>query len=245
MTQEPSKKEIDEMITVLANFKFLAAGTMLKKIPNHVPLQVQTKRHFEMEISIESFLFFIISAIDIVFAGINKKMSLNIPSTSVTSKRLVRELKKKKSQKSKIIISELQKYCKAPQHRSTPTTKKTANEYSRKYLNGSLGLDFWSIFENRKGRWFRHTWDRSNSSVWELRRLRNQITHSSLLYQSGDRGTVKSRDAITLHLVNEASKPHEMYFIYNPKKYFSISFADSVNLSHGIGKCLENESKYN
>lgn len=238
MGHVPSKEETSKALEDPVNFKFVAAGTILEKVPNYVPLQLQTRAHFDMELAVESFLFFAVSAMDIVFSEVNKKMSLNIPDTYVTGTRLVRELKKKKPPKSEIIISELEKHCQPPKHMISPTTQESAHEYSEKHLNGSLGLDFWSIFENRMGSWFKHEWDRSSSSLWEIRQLRNQITHGTLLKQSGERGTVKPRDAITVHLVKNATKAHEMHFIYDPKTYFSKAFSDSMELANGIRRNL-------
>jgi len=131
---------------------------------------------------------------------------------------------------------EIQNNIQEPIHSESQTTKDIAMEYSECELGGSLGLDYCSIFENRNGVRFKHSWNREKSFLWELRQLRNQITHGPVLKTGGERGTVPAKDALIIPLKYGAQKPHEMAFIFNPHEYFS----HSLNLiSNHINKILD------
>lgn len=236
MKKSSSKVKLD-LFKKDADFKIQAAKLFLEKLPTQMPLKIEEIDHFKTEINIECFLFMSISAIDISYMKINSSL-LGISNGYITEKSLQCKLKKINSKKTIKVFDILQNHITKPSHMEKSVTKAFANEYSEKFLAGSLGLDFWSKFENRKGNWFMHEWNRDKSSVWEIRKLRNQITHGSILKQSGERGTVMPRDPITLHLTNNSTKTHEMDFIYNPKEYFMKSYNKVLEMLNEINHAL-------
>jgi len=216
-------------------FKIACAEYFLEKIST-IFLSNQDMLHFETEIVIESFLFFMVASLDAFYDEINKKLNLQIDNHNLT-RDLKLKLCNSQSKISDLILIELQKYTQKPNHEEKQITQHYAHDYARKYLNDSRGLDFWERFENRNGVFYEHIWERQNSSLWEIRRLRNQITHSSLIKPSSEIGGF-NRSAISLHFINNANKPHEMHFIFNPSQYFTRSINDVKNLVESIRKII-------
>lgn len=212
---EITKKHID--------FNLKSAQFFLDQIPHEVPLEIHTEERNNAERNSQCFLFFALSSIDSVYGIVNEQMGLGVPSHQISVKKLVEFLSAKTDEKSKNMLLEIQSCTQEPIHSEFQTTKEIAMEYSEHELGGSLGLDYASIFENRNKVFFKHSWNREKSFLWELRQLRNQITHGTVLKTGGERGTVKPRDAIIIRLKYDARKPHEMAFVFNPNDYFSIS----------------------
>ena len=220
----------------IISFKILCAEYFLEKIPNIFPSE-HDPSYFETEMFMESFLFFIVASLDVLYSEINTKLKLGIYDHYLT-RDLETTLEKSELKLSLLILIELQKYTQKPTHEEKQTTREDAHIYAKKYLNDNWGLDFWQRFENRNGVFYEHIWNRQNSSLWEIRRLRNQITHGSTTKQSGEIGGY-NRNALSIHLVNDAYKSHDMHFVFNLHQYFTKCVVDVQNLVKSVRKILE------
>jgi hypothetical protein len=65
-------------------FKLFCAEKHLEEIPTSVPLDVYPQQKVMAEMIMESFLFYGVSALDIMFQEINKKLNLKIKPHKVT-----------------------------------------------------------------------------------------------------------------------------------------------------------------
>lgn len=223
---EKQNKDLEEIWKNPIKFKIIAAKFFLKNIPTIVPLEINLNHRFLAEINIESFLYFSISSVDMAYGKINELLSLGIKPWQVSLKTLSEELQKKNESISQKILLELEKYTSEPTHTELQITKEKASEFAEENLDGILGLEFWSMFENRNGTWYEHNWERSKSSLWELRKLRNIIAHTTILRQSGERGTIPTRDALSIPLTDNPTQVYHRKFVYNPKEYFSNSISN-------------------
>lgn len=225
------------MTSDIVFFKLYCAEYFLKKIPSTLLLTDKAK-YFETQLFIESFLFFIVASLDALYDEINKKLNLGINNYYLT-KCLEDRLSKSTSNTARSILVELQRHTQPPKHNPPKqVTEQYAHDHARKYLDDSWGLDYWERFEKiKKGLFYEHTWNRKHSSLWELRTLRNQIAHGSLIKPSSEMGG-KNRSAISLHLVKNAIKPYDMHFIFNPNQYFLKRFNNTKNLIKNIKQIL-------
>jgi len=225
---------MNEIIKKHIDFNLNSAQFFLDQISSEVPLEIDPEERNNAERNSQCFLFFALSSIDSVYGIVNEQLNLEIPIHQVSVKNLVESLSANTDEQSKQLLLEIQNNIQEPIHSESQTTKDIAIEYSERELGGSLGLDYFSIFENRNGVHFKHSWDRKKSFLWELRQLRNQITHGPVFKTGGERGTVPARDAIIIHLKYGSRKHHEMAFIFNPHEYFSHSLNLISNHIHKI-----------
>jgi len=214
---------MNELTKKYIDFKLKSAQFFLDQIPLEVPLEIFYDEKNNAERNSQCFLFFALGSIDVIYGIINEKLNLKIPTHLLTEKKLINSLSENRTEKAIKILSEIEKYTMEPIHSETQTTKEVAMDFSKQELGGSLGVDYFSIFENRNGVHFMHSWNRENSALWELRKLRNEITHGPFFKTGGERGTVRSRDALIIPMKHGAEQPYEMAFIFNPHDYFSNS----------------------
>jgi len=241
MTQK--KDTISNLRDEGIGFKILAAKFFLEKIPSIVPLEVNVEERLHAEINIESFLFFAIGAIDLLYKKINEKLNLPLPAHAVKLGTLTKELRKviakENSEMAKKLLNEFALYTKEPEYVLKKTTKEIASQYAEDNLNGVMGLEFWTRFENRNGEWFEHLWNRKNSSLWELKELRNSTTHGTILSQSREQINKLSRDGIGLKLTRNVQSHHDKYFILDPHEYFVKSLEIVIEYILKIEKILD------
>lgn len=235
-----SEKSVSEEAATLLQdvvmLKIFCVEYFLQKIPQRFPQDQEFPSRLEAEIFIEAILFFGVAALDALYDEINKKLQLGIDNYYLT-RDLESKLQTTQSEKHALILAELQKYNQKPTHTERIVTREYSHEYAKKYLNDNWGLDYWERFENRNGTFYEHVWNREYSSLWELRKLRNQITHGSVIKRSGEFGG-KNRSAVTVHLVKEAHEGREMHFVFNPHEYFENSLNDIKKLVESIRAIL-------
>ncbi len=237
--KELSTQDKKESFSDPIKFKILAAKIFLGKILTVVPLDSQIDESFDSELNIESFLFFTISAVDILYHKINKKLNLNIPESQVNTKNLKEELEKLGNKESKQVLDIINCYIEEPKHSEKSISKETyLDKFAETHKDDSMIMEFYSRFENRKGQYFEHFWDRTKSSLWELRTLRNQITHGSMLKGSGVRGTVEPSDYYMVNLKRNDATVRDNYHISNPHQYFSESLKNVEELISKIQSIL-------
>lgn len=223
-------------------FKIHSAKIFLENIPESVPLQVDSEDRIKAEIDIQCFLFFSVGALDICYQNVNEKLFLDILPHKFSFPKFQKKLDEKVIagvNKAKLILDELDKHTREPTYEKHPTTQDIANRYADDHFAGNLGLEFWSRFEHNVD-WFEHIWHRENSSLWELRKLRNIITHGSILKQSREQRNSYARDGLGVPLRHEMTSFRDQFFVLNPKRYFQSSFGDVITHINKITEILEN-----
>ena len=211
-------KDISEALKDPIKFKIHSVNYYLSQIPNFIPMEALPEEKILAERNMESFLYFALSAIDILHLEINQKLKLDISDKDITVRKLMDKLFELDFDKSIKILDILETCSLKPQHVEESITEQAANEQFVKLDT----LDYLSKYENRNGHRFYHEWNRKNSWLWELRLLRNQITHSSLLNRMALIGDVR-QDFLCVRLDYNAKLSHEMVFVANPQEYFSES----------------------
>ena len=204
--------------------KFNILETFLEKIPETIPWDDESKEYMECEKNIECFLFFSISIVDILYQKINNSMVLDIQEHRVKSTTIETNLKKLKCDKAKRILEIFNEHFSNPLRWCEPVTRKYALSYSEEKLAGSLGLDFWSRFEKRDGKYYENIWDRSKSKMWEINELRNQITHRRVLTRAAQIGPNSNSMYVQIPLIQISFNKIQYDYVKNPKKYFSESY---------------------
>lgn len=224
------------------NFKILSAKSFLEKIPAIVPLETDAQHRLQTEINIQCFLLFAIGSIDIAYGHINTKLNLGIKPYAVKINTLCEQLRKKIIQEgseiAKKLLIEFTFYIQEPEYEMKVITQDFATQYAEENLEGIMGLEFWTRFENKNGKWFEHAWNRENSSLWELRELRNATTHGYILKQSRQVINSYSLDGIELKLNRNIRNHHDKFFILNPHEYFTKSLEDIIKHTNTIEQIL-------
>lgn len=223
-------------------FKIHSAKSFLENIPESVPLQVDSEDRIKVEIDIQCFLFFSVGALDICYQNVNEKLFLGILPHKFSFPKFQEKLNEKVIvgvSKAKLILDDLEKYTKEPTYEIRQSTQDYVDQYANEHFDGNRGLEFWSRFEHNSD-WFEHIWKRKNSSLWELRKLRNLITHGSILKQSREQSNSYARDGLGVPLNHEMRSFRDQYFVLNPKQYFQNSFRDVKMHINEIVVILEN-----
>jgi len=232
---------MNQTTKLIFDYKLCCAHWCLEKMPEKIPLEIEVEDRKITEVLIESFLFFSISAFDIILKEINRELSLSIPDWKVTFSKIRKKLLSSKGKSLRIdsILSEFDKYFTEPWYEEKATTHENATNYAETVLNGKYGLEFWEKFENRNSNWIEHIWHREKSSLWELKQLRNEVAHGLIIKQSREQINHFAQDAIHVKLeVDDKFHNHNIHFVYNPKAYFSESFNDLDNLMKSLATIL-------
>lgn len=209
-------------------FKLDSTDLFLEKIPDNVPLQLESENRVKCEINIQCFLFFSVGALDLCYQNVNMQLSLGIIPHKFSFPKFREMLEEKQFSdiKAKLVLDELDKYTKYPSYETHSTTQDYAYQYAEEYFGGNMGLEFWCRFENQNENWLEHIWNRKNSSLWELRKLRNDVTHGSILKQSREQNNSSARDGIHVPLRHDIKNFRDQFFVLNPKQYFKNSLRD-------------------
>ncbi len=202
-------------------FKLFCAKTYLEDIPTFVPLDIYPQQKVIAEMIMECFLFYAVSALDITFQEINKKLKLEIQQNRVRPFTIIATLKINQTNESKTILDQVMKYFQEPIHTEKIVSDKEFNDAFIRY--GDDGVGFFTEYENRKKIKYRHSWNRNNSRLWELRNQRNIITHESLLKNAGRFGTVMPKNYLRVRLVynDNPTQVWDSAHYENPKEYYS------------------------
>jgi len=209
-------EEIKETLKDPIKFKIHSANYYLSLIPNFVPMDDFPEERVLAERVMESFLYFALSSVDILYLEINQKLSLGISVKNLNAKSLNDGLSKSNLDESNKILNVLEDCSRQPHHTEKPITE----QYAKEQFGKLYTLDYIAKYENRNGKRFYHEWNREKSWLWELRLLRNQITHRSLLSRMAIRGD-ENGDFLCVRLDYSAKLSYEMFFVANPNDYFS------------------------
>jgi len=211
--------DIDKLLKDHANFKILIAESFLDEIPKTLPLSWSLDLA-KVLANVEAFVYFIISAGDILALEINKKLKV-VDNRKCDMDKLFDGIKKveQSNEVTKKIFEELNKSL------STPIRSRQRIEYSEyeKIINnftitGMLGTEC----EPNGGdyKYFSYKWETENSWLWELTMLRHQTTHERTV---GWQGYVDSNDqrktTIILPLKENSREPYDHHEIDNPYDY--------------------------
>jgi len=236
ITDEDAKRLLIDPI----QFKIHCAEKSLESIPDYVPLDIFPREKIMAEVSIENFLFYSVSAIDILFQEINKKMKLGLKSNQVSTSKILEKLGQFKTKESKKIEKLLMQYFQQPAHDEHEITDV---EFDDAFKNSKDASHFFTEYENRNRIKYRHFWNHENSNLWMLRNQRNLITHDSLLKQAGLRGTVAPKDFLRVRLVynNHPTKMWDSLHVENPNEYYSEAFSHLQQFIKNTQQILESK----
>jgi hypothetical protein len=190
----------------------------------------------------ESFLFFAVGALDIIFQEINKKLDLNIKPYKVTLEKIIDKLEKSQSNKASLIITQINKYFTKPFHTEKKISKEEFDTGFNRYGNDSVG--FWTEYENRNGTKYQHSWNRDDSKLWELKNQRNLVAHDSLLKKAGLRGTVPPKDYLRVRLDynDKQTVMWDSIHYENPKEYYTEALDHVKQFIDNIKSILKSTS---
>lgn len=175
-----------EILLDPVDFKMSIAKNYLNKIPECVPLDFDWN-HFILEANCESFLFFANLAIENLAIKISEHFNL-IPKSKYNTRRLVPNLQTTGWKVNDNFLNE--------QFAENTTIFSVRDSLDLTNSNHKLIYDIIMKYFDRP-RQTASDWDFSNSSLWQLRELRNHIAHSTLLNRMALRGTIESK---TLYL---------------------------------------------
>ena len=226
-------EDLKDILTKPIQFKIHAAEYYLEKIPHFVPMDDHPEDRFRTELLMESFLFFALGSADILHKEINTRLNLEISDSMLTIKKIKECLTNMHSEKAQRILNILDDCSTEPKH----FEKEISIEYNNSKFATLDAMDFVSQYENRKGVRYEHRWERERSWLWELRLLRNQITHQSLFRRMGVRGSMNV-DTLSISLRYGAKLPHEYHFVQDPHIYFSNSLKKIKKLISNISDIL-------
>ena len=139
-------------------FKIFCAEKCLESLPTFIYLDTQPQEKIISEMIMECFLFFAVSAIDIVLQKINKEINLEIIPNKVNPNIIIQELKKKQTHQAASILVQMQKYFEPPIHTEKIISKQEFDEGFIRYGDDAMG--FCTEYENRNTVHYQHVWNR-------------------------------------------------------------------------------------
>jgi hypothetical protein len=217
----PNKTKAKNLSINHIDFKLFCAETYLEDIPTFVPLDIYPQQKVIAEMIMECFLFYAVSALDITFQEINKKLNLEIKQNLVRPFTIIKALKNNQTKESKTILDQILKYFQQPIHTEKLISDKEFNDGLTRYDDNIVG--FFTEYENRNTIKYQHSWNRDSSRLWELRNQRNIITHESLLRNAGSMGTVEPKNYLRVRLVynDNPTQTWDSAHYENPKEYYT------------------------
>lgn len=202
-------------------YRLFYAEINLEKIPTAIPLDIFPKDKISNEIAIDGFLFYTNAALDLIFAEINKKLDLGLPSNQINPSEIMSALSKKDTPENIRILEEFEKYFQKPIHEEKVISDKEFNEGLNRYGYDVIG--FHAEYETRGSVKYQHFWNRASSRLWEIRNQQNLESYDSLLKNAGKRGKDEPRNYLRVKLSedNSPSVYWDSAHYENPKRYFS------------------------
>lgn len=202
-------------------YRLFYAEINLDKIPTFIPLDIFPKDKIASEVAIDGFLFYANSALDLVFVEINKKLELGLPPNQINPENIMFNFNRKKSNDSKMMLEEFQKYFQKPTHEEKIISDKEFNEGLNRYGFDVIG--FHAEYEARGQEKYQHFWNRASSRLWEIRNQQDLESYDSLLKNAGKRGKDEPRNYLRVKLAddNRPSVYWDSAHYENPKRYFT------------------------
>jgi len=230
----------DKILSDPIQFKLYCAQKCLEKIPTFVPLAIDEKIIAEM--NMESFLFFAVGALDIIFQEINKRLNLNIKPVNVRRSTVENALKSNQTNEAKTILKQIYNYFHKPEHMEKMISDEEFNDANNRYNDDMVR--FWAEYENRNGTKYQHSWNRDDSKLWELKNQRNLVAHDSLLKKAGLRGTVPPKDYLRVRLDynDKQTVMWDSIHYENPKEYYTEALDHVKQFIDNIKSILKSTS---
>jgi hypothetical protein len=202
-------------------YRLFYAEINLEKIPTAIPLDIFPKDKISNEIAIDGFLFYTNAALDLIFAEIDKRLDLGLPSNQTNPYEIMKALNKKNNPASVRIFEEFEKYFQKPIHEEKVISDKEFNEGLNRYGYDVIG--FHAEYETRGQVKYQHFWNRASSRLWEIRNQQNLESYDSLLKNAGKRGKDEPRNYLRVKLSEDggSSVYWDSAHYENPKRYFS------------------------
>ena len=204
-----------------SQYRIFYAEINLDKIPTSIPLDIFPNDKISTEISIDGFLFYANGALDLVFAEINKKLSLGLTPNQIHPSEIIQALKEKNTDESNAMLEEFQKYFQKPMHEEKIISDQEFNDGLNRYGYDIIG--FHAEYENRNQVKYQHFWNRVSSRLWEIRNQQNLESYDSLLKNAGKQAKDKPRNFLRVKISDD---DHPSVFwdsahYENPKRYFT------------------------
>lgn len=202
-------------------YRLFYAEINLDKIPTAIPLDIFPKDKISNEIAMDGFLFYTNSALDLIFAEINKILELKLSQKQIVPSFIMDALYKKKTTDAMAILEEFQKYFQKPIHEEKLISDKDFNDGLNRY--GYDMINFHAEYESRGREKYQHFWNRASSRLWEIRNQQSLESYDSLLKNAGMRGQDEPRNYLRVKL-SEDDAPSVFWdsaHYENPKRYFS------------------------
>ena len=221
MESSTNEKNARNVLIDSIQYRIFYAEINLDKIPSSIPLDIFPKDKIASEIAMDGFLFYANAALDLVFAEINKKLELGLDSEQTHPSTLMAHLENKKSEESKLILEEFEKYFEKPIHEEKIISEDEFNNGLNLYGYDIIG--FHAEYENRNQVKYQHFWNRASSRLWEIRNQEKLESYDSLLKNAGKRGKDHPRNYLRIKLSddNAPSNYWDSAHYENPKRYFS------------------------
>ena len=202
-------------------YRLFYAEINLDKIPTFIPLDIFPKDKIASEVAIDGFLFYANSALDLIFVEINKKLELGLSPNQINPENIMLNFNSKKSNDSKMMLEEFQKYFQKPTHEEKIISDKEFNDGLNRYGFDVIG--FHAEYEARGQEKYQHFWNRASSRLWEIRNQQDLESYDSLLKNAGKRGKDEPRNYLRVKLAddNRPSVYWDSAHYENPKRYFT------------------------
>ena len=215
MIKQISDKDSEDLLRDHAKYKLFVAESVLDDIRSAIPLRPNYDT-LVLETHVETFLFFIVSAQDVILREINKKFNF-FHDRNVNPYDILKNLNINDPTQTEI-KKVMDKYFGKP-YRTTKQLDKTSYE---KILSHGLITETMYTYE-KDGAYYHTYWYRGNTRLWELRKLRNKISHERIMSTNT---YVGSKEVVTfvIELVEKVKTPLNFIEIEHPYDYLSESF---------------------
>ncbi len=213
-------KNLNESLIETIQERLFYAEINLDKIPTSIPIDIFPKDKIAAEIAIDGFLFYSNGALDLVFAEINRKLSLQLDSKQLHPSIILQSLEGLNSEHAITLREEFQKYFQKPTHEERIISDQEYTDGLNRYGNDIIG--FHAEYEDRNGIKYQHFWNRVSSRLWEIRNQQFLETYDSILKNLGKRGKGKPRNYLRVKIA-EDGQPIAFWdsaHYENPKRYY-------------------------
>ncbi len=211
-------------------FKLYVSESILKQIPNNVPLKNDIES-LVLEQNIESFLFFLSSAQDIVLQEINSV--LKITKDKKNKREFFSKLSKCENPKGKLISQELDKSFNKP----VMKFRRISGEELKRIFPLETDSLVFGLKKRDDGFFDLPYWDSETSWRWEINKLRNEVAHNTVLKRLPMQGLVEKTTLFFLVNDDDYSSINR-YEIKNPLEYFTNAFIKMKDLLFKIRQIL-------
>ncbi|MGI0027827.1 MAG: hypothetical protein ACREAD_08320 [Nitrosopumilaceae archaeon] len=228
MIKQISDKDAEVLLRDHAKYKLFVAESILGEIKSPIPSRPNYDTLI-LETYVESFLFFIVSVQDILLREINRKYRLvdkKVNPYSILKKLNVND------QKQDNIKKILEKYFSIPYRTTKQLDKKS---YEDILLQGFITET--TYMYDKDDNYYQTYWYRENTRLWELRQLRNQVSHERIMSTNTYVGS-KNDVVFVLKLVDEVKDTLDFIEIAQPYDYLTSSLDQTKQFLYEIRQII-------